>query len=343
MPIEVYCSCASKDQRYLDALASHLAIQERHELIRMQKSSDVPPGTMWREEHRRMLNAAQIILFLISADFLSSPFHQEEISQAISMFKRQKALVIPVLLRPVSLAGTPLDLFQPLPHNRKPLALWRNKDQALAEIADKILLSLINLSIPENISLATNPQIPTSTLDPTVSLSPVNPQLPSNLESVLPETITDPSRVMEIVDIKLAQFSNRERRHRRAWKRQQILAISAACSTGIFALFDFFSYRYIYLFSAIEVILHVLVALSSLATLLYVPLLTQSYSAWRWHYYQQRKADLNNEKKLYLSKQGIYALELDRLRVFEERVSQLITNVDVGTESTDETQDYEQP
>ena len=345
MPIEVYCSCSSKDQKYLDELAVHFAILETHQLIRVRKNSVVIPGANWREEERQLINSAQVIIFLISAALLASSFHEQEIAQAINLHKQKKTLVIPILLQPISPASlehTSLAKFQPLPRNRKPIVKWPHRDEAFAQITEE-LVSLINSQFPAGTSAPAYPQVPLSTLPSDTPQLPVNPRLPNYFEPVplgKPAEVAISNDVELTVDLKLAQFSVRERRHRKAWQRLRILSESAAIVTGLLALSDFFTEAYPTFPPAWGLILRLLVVFAAIGTLLCIPSLAQAHSARRWQYYQRYKTDLSNEKKQYQNNQGIYALNVDKQRVFRERVSQIITNVGVGTNSTDETRDY---
>jgi TIR domain len=82
------------------------------------------------------LNAAHIILLLISANFLASAYcYSQEMMRALQRHERGEAHVIPVLLRPVLFTDTPFAKLQPLPTNRNPVVNWRIRDSAFVDSA----------------------------------------------------------------------------------------------------------------------------------------------------------------------------------------------------------------
>lgn len=93
----------------------------------------------WEREVDAHLDTANIILLLIGADFIASDYcFGKEVQRAIERHAAAKARVIPVLLRPVDLKGTPLSELQPLPTNRKPVTLWHNRDEAFWQVAREL-------------------------------------------------------------------------------------------------------------------------------------------------------------------------------------------------------------
>ena len=94
-----------------------------------------------------MINKADIILLLISCDFIKSDYcYDVEMKQALERHKRKEAIVIPVYLRPVDLGNLPEDcplaslqyLPRNVPRNRSFVTLWENEDEALRSIAMEI-------------------------------------------------------------------------------------------------------------------------------------------------------------------------------------------------------------
>jgi hypothetical protein len=79
-----------------------------------------------------------LILFysLISSSFIVSDYcYTEEMQHALEMHKTGKAHVIPILLRPVDLQGTPIAELQMLPEGLKPIVSWPDRDDALENVA----------------------------------------------------------------------------------------------------------------------------------------------------------------------------------------------------------------
>jgi len=136
-PVNVFLAYAPADKKLAKELALHLNNFERQGLATIWDISRIYPGQNWRNEITTHLDSAQIILLLISPDFLSSQISQETINQAIK--KQQKgATVVPILLRPAHWQESPIGSLLALPRNGKPIAKWSIKDLAILEIAQEI-------------------------------------------------------------------------------------------------------------------------------------------------------------------------------------------------------------
>ena len=82
------------------------------------------------------MNTAQIILLLISADFLASGYcYGVEMRRALERYSLGEARIIPIILRDVDWVGAPFAEFQALPKDAKPVTSWQNIDEAFADIA----------------------------------------------------------------------------------------------------------------------------------------------------------------------------------------------------------------
>ena len=91
--------------------------------------------------NNKHLNSAQIILLLISPDFMASDYcYGVEMKRAMERYERGEAQVIPVILRPVYWQGAPFGKLQALPKDAKPIRGpgWRNRDTAFFSVAEGI-------------------------------------------------------------------------------------------------------------------------------------------------------------------------------------------------------------
>src|SRR5205823_5476431 len=96
------------------------------------------------------LDAAHIILLLISANFLGSEYcASRELQHALERHERGLAHVVPVLLRPVLFTGAPFAKLQPLPTNGKPVTRWGDRDLAFVDIARSIEQLVLTLRASE--------------------------------------------------------------------------------------------------------------------------------------------------------------------------------------------------
>jgi hypothetical protein len=138
--IEVFFSYAHEDESLRDKLAKHLKLLERQGVIQGWHDRQILPGTEWQGQLDRHLETAQIILLLISADFLASDYcYDIEMKRALERHEAGDARVIPIILRPVdNWDQSPFGKLQALPKGGKPITRWPNEDEAFANVAQGI-------------------------------------------------------------------------------------------------------------------------------------------------------------------------------------------------------------
>ena len=74
MAIEVFISYSHQDQALRAELEKHLSNLKRHNIITSWYDGNIIPGTELEPEIMQHLKCAQIILLVVSADFISSDF-----------------------------------------------------------------------------------------------------------------------------------------------------------------------------------------------------------------------------------------------------------------------------
>jgi DNA-binding response OmpR family regulator len=137
--IQVFFSYSHKDEALRDKLANHLSVLEKQGLIKSWHDRKILAGTEWDHEISEHLNQADIILLLISAEFLASQYCYEiEVQRAVERHEAEEACVIPIILRPVDWTGTPFSALQALPKNARAVTIWSNRDLAFVDIAKGI-------------------------------------------------------------------------------------------------------------------------------------------------------------------------------------------------------------
>src|SRR5919199_1433076 len=100
--IEVFVSYSHKDEALWHELENHLALLRRHGVITTWYDRQITAGSEWAQEIDTHLTAAQILLLLISADFLASDYcYGIELQRAMARHAAREARVIPVIVAPV--------------------------------------------------------------------------------------------------------------------------------------------------------------------------------------------------------------------------------------------------
>ncbi len=147
MAFEVFISYAHEDQALLKELEKHLATLKRQNIIASWYDGNIMPGTEWESQIMERLNSAQIILLLVSADFINSDFcYSIEMEQALARQEADQARVIPIILRPVDLKGTPFAKLQALPTGGKPVTRWSTHDDAFLNVVQGIRKAIDDLT-----------------------------------------------------------------------------------------------------------------------------------------------------------------------------------------------------
>jgi tetratricopeptide (TPR) repeat protein len=137
--LEVFFSYSHKDEVLCDELNAHLAALKRQSVIKNWTDRRITAGADWRDEIEKHLDSADLILLLVSSDFLNSDFcYPIETSRALLRHESGDARVIPVIVRPVDWQGLPLGKLQALPKDGKPVTLWPNRDEAWLNVTQGI-------------------------------------------------------------------------------------------------------------------------------------------------------------------------------------------------------------
>lgn len=138
-PVEVFFSYSHRDEKLRDKLALHLAMLQRQGVIKAWHDRKISAGTEWAQAIDDNLNAADIILLLISDSFLASDYcYDIEMKRAMARHEAGEARVIPIILKPVDWSGAAFGKLQAFPKNAKPVTTWNNRDQAFLDIAQGI-------------------------------------------------------------------------------------------------------------------------------------------------------------------------------------------------------------
>ncbi|MDQ2886316.1 MAG: toll/interleukin-1 receptor domain-containing protein [Chloroflexota bacterium] len=138
-PYEVFISYSHKDSSFLSELQNHLVNLRKQKFISTWNDKDISPGTEWKKQIMDRLNSAQIILLLISSDFMASDFcYSVEMERAMQRHDADEARVLPIIVRPVDWKGAPFSKVQALPSEGKAVTRWPTHDDAFLDVAQRI-------------------------------------------------------------------------------------------------------------------------------------------------------------------------------------------------------------
>lgn len=140
MAVKIFISYAHGDEPLLNGLTMHLNLLQKG-LIEIWDDREISVGTEQVEQIQAHLEGAQIILLLLSPNFLGSKHRYiNEMERAIEQHNQGKARVIPIILRPIlSLQNAPFEKLQPLPTDGKPVTKWPDRSEAFLNVVEGIL------------------------------------------------------------------------------------------------------------------------------------------------------------------------------------------------------------
>jgi O-acetyl-ADP-ribose deacetylase (regulator of RNase III) len=145
--VSVFVSYSHADEKLRKDLGKHLSVLERQGLISTWHDRMIAAGTEWEGIIDRRLEDSRVILLLVSADFIDSKYcYDVEMKRALERHEKREALVIPVMLRPVALKGTPFAKIQSLPKDARPVTDWPNLDSAFVDITEGLRNALQDLA-----------------------------------------------------------------------------------------------------------------------------------------------------------------------------------------------------
>jgi TIR domain len=168
-PVRLFLAFAYQDRSFYEDLVTQLASLKWVGMIDDWHEYEIPPAKDWQQVQNERLTQADIILLLISPDFIKSDYYYSvQMKQALERDAAGQARVLPILCRPVYLEHLPIARLQFLPRsdprNIKAVSEWRNKDSAYAEIVKEVKKAITEffgaspIQMPPQPKTATQPQ-----------------------------------------------------------------------------------------------------------------------------------------------------------------------------------------
>ena len=183
--ITILHSDAKADQPYHDQLIVQLSLLQRKGLIEQWSDRKILPGSDCSQAIGQAIRSADILLLLISADFLALDIcYQIEMRRALERHRTGVVRIVPIIVRSCDWELSPFVDLQYLPRNAKPIATWGNQDEAFAEIA-RVLRRIVMQQLPLDLDIVSPPSQPSlpalpGTLITSISLPSKTKWLSSN-------------------------------------------------------------------------------------------------------------------------------------------------------------------
>ncbi len=133
-----YCY-SHKDETLRNELETHLTILKRLDLIKGWHDRCIDAGQELDKEIKKHLEEADIVLLLVSANFITSYYcYNIEMKTAMSRHEAGEAQVIPIILRDSNWKSAPFGKLTALPNDGKPVVRHRPRDKAWSEISEAL-------------------------------------------------------------------------------------------------------------------------------------------------------------------------------------------------------------
>lgn len=132
----VFVSYARVDEAYRVRLDVHLAPLVREGLIDLWSDRAIAAGSDWERDIEHELATADIVLLLVTPDFVASVYcFEKELGEALRRHEEDGVHILPVLVKPVDLHNMPFGRFQGLPLDLRPVSTWPDADEAWLQVA----------------------------------------------------------------------------------------------------------------------------------------------------------------------------------------------------------------
>lgn len=137
--VRLFYSYSHKDETLRNELETHLKLLHRQGLLETWQDRQIEAGEEWKQKIDDNLERADIVLLLVSADFIASDYcYEKEMGRALERHAQGEARVIPVIVRDVNWRIAPFARLQALPKDGKVVTLWANKDSAWRNVSEGI-------------------------------------------------------------------------------------------------------------------------------------------------------------------------------------------------------------
>lgn len=135
----VFFSYSHVDEGLRDQLEKQLAMLKHQGVIETWHDRRIGAGENIDEAIDERINSDEIILLLVSPDFIASHYcYNIEMKRAMQRHAAGETIVIPVILRPCDWHPAPFGKLNATPPDGKPVTQWTNIDEAFLEVAKAV-------------------------------------------------------------------------------------------------------------------------------------------------------------------------------------------------------------
>lgn len=163
----LFFSYSHADEALRDQLEVQLAMLKRQGVIEAWHDRRITAGENLNQAISERIESDDIILLLVSPDFLASNYcYDIEMARAMERHRAGEAVVIPVILRPSDWLHPPLNELRATPRDGLAVTKWPDRDEAFLEVVKDIRAAA------ERLGKRTNATAPAPAAKPQASPAP---------------------------------------------------------------------------------------------------------------------------------------------------------------------------
>lgn len=136
---KIFISYSHKDETHKLALENHLMPLKRLGLVESWSDKEIFAGQNVDRQIDTNLSSADIVLLLISIDFINSHYcYEREMNAAFEREKKGQLRIIPIILRPCFWHKLPFGSLKALPKDGNAVATYPVDEVAFVEVAEEL-------------------------------------------------------------------------------------------------------------------------------------------------------------------------------------------------------------
>lgn len=137
--VTLFFSYSHKDEALRDELEKHLASLKHQDIIDTWHDRGIGAGEEWAMQIDDHLRTADIIVLLVSADFIASRYcYDLEMKEALRRHETGEARVVPVILRPCDWHDLPFGKLQAATRDARAVVKFPTLDDGFLEVVQAI-------------------------------------------------------------------------------------------------------------------------------------------------------------------------------------------------------------
>ena len=177
----LFFSYSHVDENLRDQLEIHLSALRRQGIISSWHDRRITAGSEFAKQIDQHLEAASIILLLISPNFIDSDYcYDLEMSRAMEKHQNGSATVIPVILRPCDWHDLPFSKLQATPRNGKAISIWPDIDEAFLDVVKAVKAAIQGRPSNSDVLPSNSPTEPVVVQSGSIPRTPTTPVIRSS-------------------------------------------------------------------------------------------------------------------------------------------------------------------